>query len=400
MEQRRRTQTAGWYHETQRSLHGGLPLDPHADTHRDRFLLGIDAYANASLRRALEGRKDVFDVSLAAYRVFFPESVKVSREVTLSLYDRLSTALTVAQVTGVQTLCSHYAARLTPLPSPDASRQSNVRLTQITQYARQLASQPTLITRHGLQQLLEVGLSVADIVTFTQIIGFVSYQARVITGISALAGRPVAVIPAFPAVDDAPAENFPPPSSAWVSHLPPVQTTEATPLQLDILDQSHPDARLLPYYLLLAHDAAALREQSGIVNGILYAEAGLKDSQRELAALVVSRINGCGESANTHAEDFLQLTADRLTVNRLWLGVPDAMAVDNTDNQQQQRLIIHLVATLTRSPERFGPQDLQPLLAEGFSIAEILDVILATALTGWTNRLMQTLGSTGTPTLQ
>lgn len=85
---------------------------------------------------------------------------------TLSPYDRLSTALTVAQVTGVQSLCSHYAARLAPLHSPDASRESNIRLAQITQYARQLASQPTLICRRALQQLGDVGLSPADIVTF------------------------------------------------------------------------------------------------------------------------------------------------------------------------------------------------------------------------------------------
>ena len=83
--------------------------------------------------------------------------MSLSRYVTLSPYDRLSTALTVAQVTGVQSLCSHYAARLAPLHSPDASRESNIRLAQITQYARQLASQPTLICRRALQQLATSG---------------------------------------------------------------------------------------------------------------------------------------------------------------------------------------------------------------------------------------------------
>jgi uncharacterized protein YciW len=67
----------------------------------------------------------------------FPASVAVNRLQTFSAYDRLSTALTVAQVYGVQRLCNHYAARLAPLPGPD-SRESNRRLAQITQYARQL----------------------------------------------------------------------------------------------------------------------------------------------------------------------------------------------------------------------------------------------------------------------
>ncbi|MCC3263942.1 hypothetical protein LLE87_37870, partial [Paenibacillus polymyxa] len=79
-------------------------------------------------------------------------------------------------------------------------RESNIRLAQITQYARQLASQPTLICRKALQQLGDVGLSPADIVTFSQIIGFVSYQARVVAGVAALAGRPAAGVPGFPNV--------------------------------------------------------------------------------------------------------------------------------------------------------------------------------------------------------
>ncbi len=62
----------------------------------------------------------------------------------LTAYDRLSTALTVARVYGVQRLCNHYAARR-PLPGPDSSRESNRRLAQITQYARQLAGSPSVI---------------------------------------------------------------------------------------------------------------------------------------------------------------------------------------------------------------------------------------------------------------
>lgn len=55
-----------------------------------------------------------------------------------------------------------------------------------------------LICHKALQQLGNVGLSPVDIVTFSQIIGFVSYQARVVGGVAALAGRPTVSIPSFP----------------------------------------------------------------------------------------------------------------------------------------------------------------------------------------------------------
>jgi len=109
---------------------------PLAATICDRFLLGLGAFAYEALNTALRLRNWVFSSSLASYHVLFPDKAIVSRYVTLSLHDRLSTALTVSQVTGVQYLCSHYAARLAPLHSSDASIESNIRLAQITQYAR------------------------------------------------------------------------------------------------------------------------------------------------------------------------------------------------------------------------------------------------------------------------
>jgi len=168
MEQQRRAVHNGWYHETQSSQHGHLPHDPHAALVQDRFLLGLDAQLDPTLRRLFAEHSGLLEGSRATYDALFPEKVVLSRTETLSLYDRLSSALTVAQVTGVQPLCSHYAARLAPLSSPDASRESNIRQTHITQFARLLATHPTLITPPMLTQLTEVGLSTKDIVTFTQ----------------------------------------------------------------------------------------------------------------------------------------------------------------------------------------------------------------------------------------
>ncbi|MBI6144798.1 carboxymuconolactone decarboxylase family protein [Serratia marcescens] len=386
MERLRRQHNAQWYHETQSSVRGDAPLEPQAATLRDRFLLGLGAFADEALNAALGARAGVFNASLAGYHALFPDQVSLSRYVTLSPYDRLSTALTVAQVTGVQSLCSHYAARLAPLHSPDASRESNIRLAQITQYARQLASQPTLICRRALQQLGDVGLSPADIVTFSQVIGFVSYQARVVAGVAALAGRPAVVVPGFPNVEDADGVAFSAEELSWTARLPPIDTEAAAAEQLDVLDQSHPQARAESYYLLLAHDAAALRERNGVFNGI-NAEGydGLSSRLKALATLAVSRINGSRYCAATVAHE---LQDDGLT-QALFAGLPQGLA---STEDTVKRAVIHTAAELTRAPEKFTPQSVQPLFNSGLNQAQALEVILTAALYAWENRLRQTLG--------
>ncbi|AWC80554.1 TPA: CMD domain-containing protein [Serratia marcescens] len=385
MERLRRQHNAQWYHETQSSVRGDAPLEPQAATLRDRFLLGLGAFADEALNNALSARAGVFSASLAGYHALFPDQVPLSRYVTLSPYDRLSTALTVAQVTGVQSLCSHYAARLAPLHSPDASRESNIRLAQITQYARQLASQPTLICRKALQQLADVGLSPADIVTFSQVIGFVSYQARVVAGVAALAGRPAVVVPGFPNVEDADGIAFSADELTWSARLPPIDAETAAAEQLDVLDQSHPQARAESYYLLLAHDAATLRERNGVFNGINAEGYGLSSRLKALATLAVSRINGSRYCAATVAQEL----QDEGLVQALFAGLPQGLAYTE---DSVKLAVMRTAAELTRAPEKFTPQSVQPLFNSGLDQAQALEVILTVALYAWENRLRQTLG--------
>lgn len=385
MERLRRQHNAQWYHETQSSVRGDAPLEPQAATLRDRFLLGLGAFADEALNNALSARAGVFSASLAGYHALFPDQVPLSRYVTLSPYDRLSTALTVAQVTGVQSLCSHYAARLAPLHSPDASRESNIRLAQITQYARQLASQPTLICRKALQQLGDVGLSPADIVTFSQVIGFVSYQARVVAGVAALAGRPAVVVPGFPNVEDADGIAFSADELTWSARLPPINAETAAAEQLDVLDQSHPQARAESYYLLLAHDAATLRERNGVFNGINAEGYGLSSRLKALATLAVSRINGSRYCAATVAQEL----QDEGLVQALFAGLPQGLAYTE---DSVKLAVMRTAAELTRAPEKFTPQSVQPLFNSGLDQAQALEVILTVALYAWENRLRQTLG--------
>lgn len=139
MEQCRKAGKSHWYHETQSTMSSQAPLSlmPEAAYVNDRFLLDL-AVAETALTPFESWLKPARQLA----DVLFPRTVLNDRLHTFSAYERMSTALTAAQVFGVQRLCRYYAARLAPLPGPDASRESNQRLAQITQYARQLAGSP------------------------------------------------------------------------------------------------------------------------------------------------------------------------------------------------------------------------------------------------------------------
>ncbi|CNK12314.1 Uncharacterized protein conserved in bacteria [Yersinia enterocolitica] len=405
MVQFRQQDNAHWYHETQRS--GSLEIttaqvsdasdsvtkreSPHPHNsesiaEQGLFLLGLDDGIPAALVQSLQQHATVLSASDALYQVLFPPIVELSRDNHFSLYDRLSSALTVAQVTGVQRLCSHYAARLTPLSSPDASRESNMRLTQITQYARQLASQPTLIDRHALQQLSEVGLSEADIIVLSQIIGFVGYQARVVAGLSALAGYPTVMLPGFPRMEDASADLIPATVPQWQGWLPSLATLD------NIATESPSDETQVTLHDLLEHDPQSLSAYQQVTQQQAPQQASA--DWHALVALVSARING---SIYCQAHHQQQLIADSSAgyasiTDALVTGVESALAT--SPEHQMTHPLIHLSAELTRAPERFSHQSIRPLLALGVNHHQLLSLIITAATAGWTNRLRQALGAT------
>lgn len=397
MEQQRKAAHSGWYHETQSSQQGHLPLDPHAALAQDRFLLGQDAQLDPTLRSLIHERQGLLNASRACYDVLFPDSLKVSRTETLSLYDRLSSALTVAQVSGVQPLCSHYAARLAPLSSPDASRESNIRQTHITQFARLLATQPTLITPPMLSQLNDVGLSTQDIVTFTQLIGFVSYQARVLAIVNGLRGRAAAVLPGFPSPEGCEQKGYSLAMLQWSSRLPEVAPESASQHQQDVLDLIAPDARSSSFYTLLVHNADALSEFSAVFNNIMQAGERPKAAWRELAAVATSELNGCLYCAGIHGRLYLEAEGRAELIEQLFEATYRDDVVDAVSQKQAgsaEAALLESVIALTRTPERFDARLLHGLSDAGYTATQSLDILLTAALFSWSNRLIQTLGDT------
>ncbi|ELY4573462.1 carboxymuconolactone decarboxylase family protein [Cronobacter turicensis] len=386
MEQRRLTGKSHWYHETQSSLCPAdpLPLVPEAAKVEDRFLLDLPLDdAN------IAAHAPWCDAARGLIPSLLPDKHDVTRLHTLSVYDRLSTALTVAQVCGVQRLCNHYAARLAPEPGPDSSRESNRRLTLLTQTARQLASSPTLIDSAARTQLEDAGLSVHDIVTFTQIIGFVGFQARAVALLQAQPGQPARWLPGIDMQQDAPASLFTAHEPRWQPDLPTLEMGWASAEQQAAYNAALDEPLLQPLLSLLAHDACALQGLAALLASLRGQEI---TPDAALVGLVSARING---SVSCFDEAALRLRDEPGLADAARNGERALLAWSH--HHPRARAIIQAMQMLTRAPARFGHAQLEPLTDAGFDAQTALRLLAWGSVCGWVNRLRLGLGVTTQP---
>ena len=172
----------------------------------------------------------------------------------------------------------------------------------------------------------------------------------------------------------------------WRSWLEPLALAKASPLQLEVLDESHPQARTSAYYLTLAHQPQMLRHRSAAYNAIMYAPGGLPRAERELGAMVVSVTNGCVYCTSVHAQRFAQLAKRQDTVEQVF---DDPARAGTTE---RERAIARFAIAVTTRPEALGAADIEPLRTVGMNDEEIIDLLHAVAIFGWANRLMHNLG--------
>ncbi|WP_300001646.1 CMD domain-containing protein [uncultured Cedecea sp.] len=385
MEQRRFSGKSQWYHETQSSQNQNhvQPLVPEAAQVDDRFLLDLKVAAPS---QATDGAWLTVGRQLAS--ILLPDQVETNQLHTLSHYERLSTALTVAQVFGVQRLCNHYAARLAPESSSDSSRETNRRLTQITQFSRQLASQPTSISDISLVQLDECGLSVEDIVTFNQLIGFIGFQAQTLAILQALARQPVRQIPGLTGQQDAEVDLFRQQAVRWLPNLTPLERRFANTEQVQALEPGKSSPLLNDLVNILAFDTSTLQALEQLTH-LLQPATELRSDDDLVVFMLVSRINGSPSCFS-----------DAATAWQGKQGLPDAMRngepalVAWSHNHPRERAIIQAVSVLTRTPDRFSYAELARLLEQGFTEPQAIRLLLSSGLTGWLNRLKIGLGRT------
>lgn len=175
-------------------------------------------------------------------------------------------------------------------------------------------------------------------------------------------------------------------SLQWRSWLTPVRVDSATPLQLQVLDESHAQARTSDYYLTLIHQPLMLRHRSAAYNAIMYAPGGLPRAERELGAMVVSVTNGCVYCTSVHAQRYVQLARRHDTVEQVFT---DPATAGSTLREQA---IAAFARAVTLRPQALTADDMAPLRAQGLSDEDIIDLLHAVAIFGWANRLMHNLG--------
>ncbi|MEP7299904.1 MAG: peroxidase-related enzyme [Caldimonas sp.] len=175
-------------------------------------------------------------------------------------------------------------------------------------------------------------------------------------------------------------------SLEWHSWLQPLEIANASPLQLEVLDESHPQSRTSAYYLTLAHQPLMLRHRSTAYNAIMYAPGGLPRAERELGAMLVSVTNACVYCTSVHAQRFAQLARRHDTVEQVF---EDPASAGTTE---RERAIARFAIAVTVRPQALAAEDIAPLRAVGMNDEEIIDLLHAVAIFGWANRLMQNLG--------
>lgn len=177
----------------------------------------------------------------------------------------------------------------------------------------------------------------------------------------------------------------------WKAWLDVLNIDDATPEQIKILDVSHPNAKAMDYYLVLAHQPEILHHRSETYNAIMYAEGGLSRADRELGALAVSQVNGCVYCASVHAQRFVMTSKRHDMVGPMFI---DPITAAQTARDQA---VIDLAIELTNSPGSLDPAKIQALKDAGMDTVEILDLIHSVSIFGWANRLMLNLGEAVLP---
>lgn len=185
-------------------------------------------------------------------------------------------------------------------------------------------------------------------------------------------------------------DRFTQQSLDWVPWLEPMAEGELTERHFHGLVQ-RPRAKS-PYFRLLADDPEVLGARTRADLEIFHnADGGLPRAERELAAAVVSRVNGCIYCASVHSAFASHFSKRGEDVQRLLDEGVDAELGEPWD------AVVSASAALAETPPSFGPQHVARLREQGYDDIAILDLVNAAAFFSWANRLMLTLGEPDLP---
>ena len=172
----------------------------------------------------------------------------------------------------------------------------------------------------------------------------------------------------------------------WNPYITPVRLDEATQEQLDAMKVTPSNQKVSEYVLTLAHDPESLTVRSPLFNAIMYGKQGLERSERELGAIGSSIVNRCIYCVSVHSARYIQLSKRQDVIDEIFENAEKAELDDHS------QAIFDFAVKLSKTPSKASEEDIQTLRDLGMTDIQIVDLILATSIFGWANRLMHTLG--------
>ncbi|HDJ1439457.1 TPA: alkylhydroperoxidase domain protein [Serratia rubidaea] len=345
------------------------------------------AERSAELTQARITRQGASDAIQASYHALFD-----AEEEDFPADERALLAQRISEWHGASALAAHYAARQQRRPA------TTPRLSAALDHAERLAFKPAEAAPEHLQALQQAGWSPAAIVTLSQLIAFVSFQSRLLYGYRLLAGDVPPVAAPVPAANwrRAPlthgGRSAPPAFTRqelgwepWIA-AKPLAEFDAAGLAL-LARFGHTDS---DYFRLLARNHPLLEQRTLADRAIFYTSGGLARQDRELAATVASKVNGCIYCASVHARKAAQLSKREEEVQRLLDVAPGGVL--SAGQQEAWSAQIEFAAALSATPPRADAEQLATLRRQGLSELALLDLVQSTAFFAWANRLMLTLG--------
>ncbi|MFW0699908.1 alkylhydroperoxidase domain protein [Pantoea sp. R13S299] len=315
------------------------------------------------------------------------------------LAERRLLAAQVAGWHGQPGLKSHYQPQEIP---PESKR-----LNAAEAFAHRLTFEPVAATPEHLEVLKLAGWSLRGIVTLAQLVAFVSFQSRLLAGLRNLQGdeasgeaAPVVAGHWHEALKTASGKAaltaFTQQELGWEPWLPAKPLAEfSEDEQATLAKFGHTDS---DYFRLLARNLPLLEQRTLTDKGIFYTAGGLPRAERELAATVVSKVNGCIYCASVHARKASQLSKQDDAVQKLLNVAPGAVL--SHGHSARWQAIIAFSAALSLTPAKPTQLQISALREQGLDTLALLDLIQSTAFFAWANRLMLTLGEPFLPEQQ
>jgi alkylhydroperoxidase domain protein len=350
--------------------------------------------SGSTLAQARETREAATAHIQGSYNALFNSNELIAE---FPLADRLAIAQQIARWHADIQLGAHYAERLHALQAESPSRS---RLQSALAHAERLTFKPANATAEHLQQLEAAGWTPDAIVTLSQLVAFVSFQSRLLRGYRLINGKSTldngtaTVGAAFWNTELKTYSGQPAPTAftqaelGWEPWIASKPLQDFTAEQQEILARfGHTDS---DYFRLLGRNLPVLEQRTLTDKGIFFTSGGLPRKDRELAAAVASKINGCIYCASVHARKAAQLSKDPDAVQRLLDTSPgDILSVGQDARWQAE---IDFAAALSATPATANEKQIQSLRDLGLSDLELLDLVQSTAFFAWANRLMLTLG--------